>query len=87
MKIQMDKKYTEEDIRACNLAITMLAEKYGALSEPMVVARCIWNIFTNANSERARGRDIIGKLLRHEPAIFEVEKKLFHPIEDVDIIS
>ena len=81
-----DKKYDDKDIRATNLIINELAEKYGALSEPMVAMRAIWNIFTNANKERKRCRNIIGKMLRKEQVVAgEWDQKLFNPIEDADL--
>ena len=84
---KIDKKYNDKDVRAANLLINKFTEKYGALSEPMVVARAIWNVFTNNNKERERSRSIIGRMLRDEAVIHNVEKNLFHKVEDVKVVE
>ena len=86
-KVHFDKSFKGDDMRACNLAINKLAKKYGALSEPMILARSIFNIFTNTNFERQRGIEIIGRILRDEKFIKDVEKNIFREIEDFEVIK
>lgn len=84
-KLKMDKKYSPKDVAAIDLAIKKMIVKYGALSEPSVLCRAMWNLFTNANGERERAKKIIGRFLRNETIIDNIDKYLFTSVKDVKV--